>query len=249
MSEVVRVSAVSYLNTKPYIYGLQHAVQQGLPIIVSEDIPSACADKLIHGHADIGLLPVGALHQVPNATIIPGFGIGAVGPVQTVMLYAQVPVEEITTVVLDYQSRTSVRLVQLLFRDHFKCSPQFVAAQPGFENDINGTTAAVVIGDRTFSLNGKYPHEYDLAYEWYKHTGLGFAFAVWVSTRQLSAEVLQQFTSALSYGVDHIDEVIAEWQPIYPSVNLKKYLTQDIKHRFSREIELGMKLFLEQINA
>ncbi len=249
MSEVVRVSAVSYLNTKPYIYGLQHAVQQGLSIAVSEDIPAVCAEKLIHGNADIGLLPVGALHQVPNAVIIPGFGIGAVGAVQTVMLYSQVPVEEITSVVLDYQSRTSVRLAQLLFRDHFKSKPAFIPAQPGFENEITGTTAAVVIGDRTFSLNGKFPHEYDLAEEWYKHTGLGFAFAVWVTTRQLSAEVMQQFISALSFGVDHIDEVIAAWQPKYPAVDLKKYLTQDIKHRFSSDIDQGMKLFLQQINT
>lgn len=249
MSEVARVSAVSYLNTKPYIYGLQHAAQQGLPIIVSEDIPAVCAEKLMRGHADIGLLPVGALHQVHNATIIPGFGIGAVGAVQTVMLYSQVPVEEITIVALDYQSRTSVRLAQLLFRDHFKSKPVFIPAQPGFESEITGTKAAVVIGDRTFSLNGKFRYEYDLADEWHKHTGLGFAFAVWVSTRQLSAELVHQFSSALSFGIDHIDEVITAWQPKYPAVDVKKYLTQDIKHRFSSDIDQGMKLFLQQINS
>lgn len=249
MSEVVRVSAVSYLNTKPYIYGLQHAAEQGLPIILSQDNPAVCADKLMEGIADIGLVPVGALHQIPNAKIIPGYGIGAVGAVQTVMLYACVPVQEITAVVLDYQSRTSVRLAQLLFRDHFKCKPVYISAQPGFESEISGTTAAVVIGDRTFSLNGTFPYEYDLADEWYQLTGLGFAFAVWVTTRNLSVEVIQQFSSALAYGIDHIDHVIHTWQSSYPTVDLKKYLTQNIKHRWNNEIDLGMKLFLQQINT
>ena len=59
----IKISAVSYLNSKPFIYGLQHADLMS-EIELSSDIPSVCAQKLISGKSDIGLIPVSAIPQL-----------------------------------------------------------------------------------------------------------------------------------------------------------------------------------------
>ena len=61
--EPLRISAVSYLNTFPFVYGLK---QSGLltNFDLSLDVPSMCAEKLKNGQADIALVPVGALPEI-----------------------------------------------------------------------------------------------------------------------------------------------------------------------------------------
>ena len=98
----VRVSAVSYLNTLPFQYGLFKGNK--LPFMdVSLDIPSVCADKLLNGEASVGLIPVAVLPSLPEHSIVTDFCIAADGPVRTVLLYSDVPVEEIETIFLDYR--------------------------------------------------------------------------------------------------------------------------------------------------
>jgi chorismate dehydratase len=147
----IRISAVSYLNSLPFVYGLTHSSLIN-ECDISLDIPSVCAEKLINGTVDIGLIPVAAIPQVPNATIISDYCIGANGEVKTVCLFSEVPLNEIKTILLDYQSRTSVLLVKILAKEFWKINPEFINAEAGFEQKIKGTTAGVVIGDRTFEL-------------------------------------------------------------------------------------------------
>ena len=53
----IRITAVSYLNTKPLLYGLFKSKLSG-KIDLQLDIPSDCALKLKNGEADLGLVPV-----------------------------------------------------------------------------------------------------------------------------------------------------------------------------------------------
>ena len=55
----IRVGAVSYLNTKPLLYGIKrHPVMNEIELI--EDYPSRIAQMLIDDEVDIGLIPVAA---------------------------------------------------------------------------------------------------------------------------------------------------------------------------------------------
>ena len=110
---MIKVSAVSYLNTIPFIYGLRNSeLMQQIDLYI--DCPSVCADKLINNQVDIGLVPVVILDQLNNPKIISDYCIGANGPVDTVCIYSDVPIEEIESIYLDYQSRTSVELLKIL---------------------------------------------------------------------------------------------------------------------------------------
>src|SRR5665213_3010681 len=98
---MIRISAVSYLNTKPFLYGLELA---HIPDVeISLDNPAECARKLIENEVDLGLVPVAIIPLLKEAHILPGFCIGADGAVESVKLYSHVPLEKIKTILLDYQ--------------------------------------------------------------------------------------------------------------------------------------------------
>ena len=114
-----RVGAVSYLNTKPLIYGFEKGMMQDEVELVI-DYPSKIADALVNNEIDIGLVPVAVLPQMKNHYFVGDYGIACNGEVATVCLFSEVPLEEIETVQLDYQSRTSVALLKILLKEHWK---------------------------------------------------------------------------------------------------------------------------------
>ena len=173
-----KVSAVSYLNTIPFIYGLKNSLIFD-QIELSLDFPALCADKLIRGEVDIALAPVVSIPQLHNLHIISDYCIGANGAVDTVCLYSDVPISEIESIALDYQSHTSVELLKILLREYWYLNPELKKADIGFEDNIKGKHAALVIGDRAFDFQTKHNYIYDLSANWKQLTGLPFVFAAW----------------------------------------------------------------------
>ncbi len=143
----IRVGAVSYLNTKPLLYGIENSPVINEISLVTE-YPARIADKLLNDEIDIGLVPVSMIPQMKEYHVNTRYCIGCDGPVASVCLFSESPLEEIKTVLLDYQSRTSVALARILFKKHWKQNPRFEDAGPDFINEIGDTTAAIVIGDR-----------------------------------------------------------------------------------------------------
>ena len=127
MERKIKVGAVSYLNTKPLLYGLQHGpIKDEIELML--DYPARLVEMLKTGAIDIGLVPVGALPELGEYHIVSDYCIGTEGEVASVAVFSQVPMEEIETVILDYQSRTSVKLCKLLFDKHWKRAVRFIDA-------------------------------------------------------------------------------------------------------------------------
>jgi chorismate dehydratase len=232
----------------PFLYGLEMSGLINTQINLSRDIPSECARKLLNNEVDIGLIPVAVIPQLNESYIISDYCIGANGAVNSVMLYSEVPLEKIEKIHLDYQSRTSVQLVKILAKEFWKINPEFIAAEKGFENTISGNTAAVVIGDRTFELNNKFPFVFDLPQEWKKMTGLPFVFATWVANKKIADDFLQQFNTALKQGISNIEKSITHYhlQEKYPT-NVSEYLKSYIQYNFGEAQKTALKTFLSKI--
>lgn len=241
----IRISAVSYLNTKPFVYGIQHSnlLDQ---IDLSLDIPSLCATKLSANLADIGLIPVAAISDVSCAQLISDYCIASSGKVRTVVLLSNTPFTEITKIILDYQSRTSVQLMRIIAKHFWKINPLWENGKPGYiENDNDAKTAIVVIGDRVFEAEKKFLYCYDLGEEWKNFTGFDFVFACWISNKPIDIEFLSDFNRALGDGLLHLDEVIVECEKIYPEYNLKEYFYENISFTFDDSKRKGLELFLK----
>lgn len=241
----MKISAVSYLNSAPLVYGIQNSRDLG-NCTISLDYPSVGAAKLASGEADIALVPVGAF-PVPDEVSWKGrYCIGVTGPVRTVCLFSEVPLQEITDVCLDPHSRTSVQLIRILARDHWKLNWNFICGTEGFENhSIVGRTAGVCIGDKVFGIEGRYPYRYDLAEEWVRFSGLPFVFAAWASKKPVSQEILDIMDQAQAEGIKAIPDIARDWsvKMNLPESEIRDYLTRNISYPFTPEKKAGLDRF------
>lgn len=239
-----RLVAVSYLNTKPLLYGLlRSSIQNQLEMDLA--IPSECARRLVAGEADIALVPVAVIPELPEAHIISDYCIGADGKVATVCLYSEVPIEEVTSLYLDHHSRSSVMLTRLLLEEYWQINPELVAAEEGYIDRIGGTVGGLVIGDRTIGLDKRFPYVYDLGEIWKAHTGLPFVFAVWVSVKELDPDFIAAFNQALKEGMDHLPELQLLLSSPNPDFDLVEYFT----HHIDYDLDAGKRKALTRFLA
>ena len=240
----LRISAVSYINAIPFIYGIERS---GFlkNYSLSLDVPSVCAQKLISGQVDIGLAPVAIIPQLKEHYILPDFCIGADGAVSSVMLYSEVPLGEIKQIYLDHQSRTSVMLVQVLAEFFWKIKPEFIAAEKGYEEKIKGAIAGLIIGDRNFSIGRKFSHTYDLSEQWKLFSGLPFVFACWISNKKLEVLQARDLHSAFAFGLEHKQEALKELNTQLDRGMIAAYLDQYISYKLDASKRSAMDLFLQ----
>ena len=248
--EKIRISAVKYANTYPFIWGLR---ESGFDkrVILETDHPADCAAKVISGKADIGLIPVAALPLIKNYYIISDYCIGAIGKVKTVMLLSNFPFDQINSINLDYRSRSSVNLTKVLAKYFWKKEFNWINTSEKFDfKNIGANEAVVLIGDQCFEFENSFSHKIDLAEEWKKQTGLPFVFACWTANRHLDKEFIMDFNLALKSGVDNIEKVAKAYgnKGTIGEKELKNYLKNNIDYIFDDEKKKGMNLFLELLN-
>ena len=244
---MLKISAVSYLNTIPFIHGLKQSELINT-IDLQLDYPSICADKLINGIVDLALVPVVVIPKLKHPYIISDYCIGANGAVDTVCLYSDVAIDKIESIGLDYQSRTSVALLKILLKEYWQLNPELKKSDIGFEDNIKGKHAALVIGDRAFTLNAKHKFIYDLSAIWKEMTGLPFVFAAWVSNTKLPQDFINMFNKALEKGLGNIDKALALEGDSYPNCeNPEDYLNNKISYSLDAEKQKGMELFLKKV--
>ncbi|HEY0298782.1 MAG TPA: menaquinone biosynthesis protein [Arachidicoccus sp.] len=244
--EKIKVAAVSYLNTKPLLYGIKRddALMQQMELI--EDYPAKIGQMLVDGEVDLGLIPVAYIPQMKEWHIVSDYCIGSAGPVESVCLFSDVPVENIEKVLLDYQSFSSVNLCKVLLKNYWKKDVLFEQAPENYISEIGGTTAGVIIGDRVFEQKMvAQPKKfiYDLAEEWTYFTELPFMMAAWIANKELPQAFVEKFNTANKVGLDNIDAVLAE-NP-YTKYDLHTYYTRNISFNITDDKLKAMQLFLK----
>jgi chorismate dehydratase len=238
------VGAVSYLNTKPLVYGFEKgAMKDDIDLLF--DYPAKVAAMLLNDEIDVGLIPVAVLPKMEEYYIISDFCIGASQSVASVCLFSQVPLNEITHILVDYQSRTSAALMKTLLKHYWKISPELIDTKAGYQEGIRGTTAGLVIGDRALKQRPHSSYIYDLADEWRAFTGLPFLFAAWVANKKLPEDLIPQFNTATGEGLQHIDEIVAA-NP-FPEYDLKEYYEKNIDYQLDGKKKEALALFLQYV--
>ncbi len=243
----IKISAVSYTNTKPFLYGIQHTdiINQ---IDLSLDIPADCAQKLIDDKVDIGLIPVAATLNLPYWEIVSDYCIGATGPVNSVFIFSNCAIEEAKYIQLDPESRSSNNLAKVLLKNFWKVAPAQISNADDYSISNDPHTAFVQIGDRTFGKTDKFKYVYDLAGEWQKFTGLPFVFAAWIANKPIPAEFVAEFNTSLKYGLDHRSEVL-KGLPARNDFDLEDYLMHKLDFTLNEDKKKALYMFLDYIKA
>jgi len=243
----IRISAVSYTNTKPFIYGLQHT-----PIInkiaLSLDTPADCAQKLIDDVVDIGLIPVAAALSLQQWEIVSDYCIGAIGAVNSVFVFSNCDIKEVKRLQLDPQSRSSNNLARVLLKNHWKTEPEFITNAEDYAQSADPDLAFVQIGDRTFGKKEQYAFVYDLSEEWLRFTGLPFVFAAWIANKAIPADFIGEFNQSLKFGLDHRAEVLKELSA-RNDFDFEDYLMHKLDFRLTEDKKKALYLFLDYIRA
>ena len=243
----IRISAVSYTNTKPFLYGIQHTDVIN-KIDLSLDIPSDCAQKLIDDKVDIGLIPIAATLNLPYWEIVTDNCIGAVGAVNSVFIFSNCDIKDVTHLQLDPESRSSNNLALVLLKNFWKIKPELIINADDYSANTNTTTAFVQIGDRTFGKKDQFKYVYDLAEEWQKFTGLPFVFAAWIANKPIPQDFIAEFNDSLKFGLAHRAELLKEL-PVRPDFDLEDYLMHKLDFNLTDDKRKALYLFLDYIKA
>jgi chorismate dehydratase len=207
----VRIAAVSYLNTIPFIYGIEHAGRLQADLLLSP--PAGCAEAFAKGEADIALIPVGALPSLSSdSKIITNYCLGAQRGVRSVVLASNTPLSEVRNIYLDSHSRTSALLVRYLAVKKWDIAPNWceLTDYSIVDSPAEGD-AFLLIGDKVFPREGKFRYWYDLSDEWCELTRLPFVFAVWVAREGVDLEVLDALEESLTWGLEHTWEAVVNY--------------------------------------
>lgn len=175
----LRLGAVSYLNTKPLVFGLETRPEQ---FDLRFDVPARCAELLHANEVDLGLIPaIEFLRGTEDYWVVPGVSIASEGDVDSVAVFSKRPIAEVTSIALDLSSRTSVALTRILCARRWGIDPAFAPAEPELSAMLAHADAALVIGDPAMAIDAASLglHKIDLGGEWHALTRLPFVYAMW----------------------------------------------------------------------
>jgi chorismate dehydratase len=245
-STMIRLGAVSYLNTRPLVYGLEH---QASRFDLRFDVPARCAELLHANEVDLGLIP-SIEYPGHGYRIVPGVSIGSDGPVASVALFSKVPTENIRSLALDTSSRTSIALLRVLCARWFEIEPRMVAMPPDLGRMLKDCDAALVIGDNAlFADHGALGLEkVDLGEEWTGMTGLPFVYAFWAGRPGLVGPGdIATLQDARDRGLTATGAIGRQSFPDSPekAARADLYLRENVKYALGESEAAGLRRFYE----
>ena len=248
----LRIGAVSYLNTKPLVYGLK----QRLPDAeISYDLPSRLADDLAASNLDIALIPTVEYFADPGYEIISDACIACRGPVLSVSLLSRVPMNEITSLALDEGSRTSIALVQVLLKVHHNVVPRLSSLPIGASARDVDADAVLVIGDRAMTeLENDFSFHWDLGEQWCQWSDTSFVFAMWTARANARFDVSvvsHAFEEARNEGLHNLSEIAEQEAGTLglSSSQCLSYLRDNLYFFLGDRERSGLKLFREHATS
>jgi cyclic dehypoxanthinyl futalosine synthase len=249
----IKVAAVSFLNARPITYGLERGLGEAR-FDLSFDLPSRCADALRAGAVDLALIPTASYGEsqgaIADLRAVPGIAVASFGPVRTVLLVGDVPMDQMTEVALDGASRSSARLLQILFRARGLAPRYREVAHEDVLTAAAGTTGALVIGDAGFEAAGRHAHVVDLGEAWRAHTGLPFVFALWAGRGDvLGPDEIALLQQSLDAGLAHRREIARAWAEAHGGAPAlyERYLTDNIRYRLGADELSGAAAYFDRL--
>ncbi len=242
------LAASSYLNSAPLIWSFtKGSLRDSVTYI--DAVPSRCADLLSTDVADFGLVPIIEYQRIPGTKLVPGVCVGSRREVRSVLLVSPLNnLKKIRSVALDESSRTSATLTKVIFKEFLGIEPTWVTSSPDVVRMLQGSDAALMIGDPAMTFPRQGLNVWDLASLWHDFTGTGFVFAMWMAKGDVRPELLSlDFTSAKEEGVNSIDQIVEEYEQRLglTSEDLRDYLTNNVTFDLDDHLRSGMQRYFE----
>ena len=260
-----KISIVKYLNAVPLAWGILEGRQSDRfdPVLHT---PSECADQLLQGKVDVGLIPSIEFQRIAGVKVIPGPVVASRHRVRSVLLISVLPLWQVKTVAVDTSSRTSAVLARIVFDEFFHTRPDFRPAPPDLPSMLAQNDAAVLIGDAALKFMeeneqpdaekqkallkaGPQPLEvFDLAERWKFLTGLPFVFAFWAARSGVQRDgIVEALKESREYGVQNIPAIAQRYSQELSMKEdfLREYLTENVHYYMDDACVEGLRQFYE----
>ncbi len=229
-----------------------HGAQQHL-FDLQFALPSACADALARGEADIGIVPAIEIDRLGLDTI-PGTGIACHGAVRSILLFSKKPLTDVRTLAADTSSRSSVALARVILARRYGADVTLIPHPPAIERMLAVADAAVIIGDPALRLELEaLPYLcVDLGAEWQAMSGLPMVFAMWACRHGMDpAALAPAFIDSYRFGMANLDEIVRREAPLrgIPPERAREYLLHRIVFEIGEREREGMRVYLESAHA
>jgi chorismate dehydratase len=263
----LRIAAINFLNPAPLMWDFEHEPGKSRlaeRYSIHQTTPAACADELMQGAADIGLVPVATYAFAPSLAVIPGCAIASLGDIRSIILVVRHAdgVRGARRIALDTSSRTSAVYTRILFHKYWNPAAEFVSHAPDLEAMLKVADAALLIGDPALlTLEDRAAREQrtgekliylDLGHEWHALTGSAWVSAFWamrpegVHDAGADAEaVVRDFQQSRDNGLAHVNDLVGEWSArlAVPAATIREYLTCNIHYQLDEACLEGLQLF------
>lgn len=269
----VRLGAVSFLNSRPLVAGLEARGD----VALRYDVPAALPQLLDSGAVDAALVPViDVIRSGGGYRVVSDACIACDGETMTVRVFSQDPPDRIRTLWVDGDSHTSVALASVLWRELYGRELELRALEGGGKA-LDAFPAVLLIGDKVVDpRRGSFAYEVDLGGAWRQLTGLPFVFAVWaaqagrqgglpegaasspyrldrdttdrpgtVAGRASRVDLFDLLGAARDAGVRAAEELARLEGPRHgwPAELARRYLTRCLKFRLTQRCLEGVSLF------
>ena len=245
----MRISASSYSNTAPLIWSFLYGSQRGRYELVLDNAPARSAQLLAENRIDAALVPVIEYQRIENIYLVPDVCVGAREKVRSVCLVTKgIDLPDVKTIALDVSSRTSVALTKIIFGEFYDSSPVYSEAKPDIAAMLEKNDCALLIGDPALTIDESVYRKFDLVETWREFTGLGFVFAMWMTSRAKCENVRRiDFAAARDEGLNHLVNIAANYQSqikLAPA-DLIEYLSRNISYTVDDEMRRGLELYFK----
>jgi chorismate dehydratase len=266
---MLRVAAINFLNPAPLMWDFEHApraAELAQRYALHSTLPSLCAEELLSGRADLGLIPIASL--TPGLAIVPGCAIASLDEVRSIQLIVKLrdgsetrALEAVRTISADTASRSSLAYAEILFRKFLGTHPAFLPAPADPIAMLQQADAAILIGDPALlALESREAIEaavgpclwLDLAREWRNRTNLPWVAAVWAvrpealaPSNLTPAELTEDLETSRNHGLLNIEKLVEQWTPriAIPPSTIRHYLSHNIHYVLNTDCIRAIEVF------
>lgn len=250
------IGEIPYANLFPIFYMLKRGPDLSDYEFI-EGSPSELNKKIREGLIDVSpSSSIEYLRHRDSYELIENHSISSLGPVGSILLFSKKPIEALDglTVLTSSQSETSVALIQIVLKKFYELDCHFESSSMPLREALSSDAPYLLIGDEALreALKWQSLCIYDLGDVWYKHTGLPFTFALWISRKACSAEKRELYNKfiddldrAKTSALSSLDTIAAS-SPLRDTLS-EEYLIsywKGMSFDFTQEHKKGLELFL-----
>ena len=242
-SDLLRVGTVPYLVARPLDWGLEE--EPGIEL--KRAVPAELVESLRAGEIDVALVSSIELFRQPGYSYLPDLAVAANGYISSVLLFHEVPLEELKSVALDPASRAARALLQVVLNE-MGITPEWRDVPSGEDPRHAGCDGWLRIGDAALKecVDPTTPEAFCPSAAWREITGHPFPYAVWIVRPGVDIHPhLKAFSEARARGAKLLPRLVemgAETWELEPEF-VHRYLATESRYQLGDELPLALDKF------